>query len=568
MLCKRLWDYQTDAYNFALAAPGNHAALFCEQGTGKTWIASAIAEKLYSRTRRTNFQFSGLIVAPLSTIQSHDGWRYVLGLTNVKVYTDFEEFKRSKSPRILLLNWEALATRRKKAGRPAPKSRRLADFLIHHPWSFGCFDESQKMKSRNSKQSRLAGRIRRCDYRLLLSGTPFDDLLDDPQEVWAQWRFLNPDLFGTRWADFDYRFLKKTGWMGKKRMFRSAKAQAKVLKMIKPNCLRVTKSVLGLDPPEYIDCPVDMLGKQRRMYEQMEEHCVIQGDNFLVTADLTIIQLVKLQQICGGFVKDDDEEIHEIGRAKLRKLKSVVKKTGYPVVVFAKYIFEVDQIAQELSSGNVCVSTITGKSRRTRAETIQAFQNGKIDILVCQVKTGGVGINLQRAHQAIFYSTTFSYIDFDQAVSRIHRAGQKRRVKIFLLFCSSSIDKDIYKVIISKRNVSELILNQYRFSHQPQQRRPQMAKGKKGSKKSEKSEKSEKKTKQDVKKFTISNLAEELDVEPASARVQLRKHGIPKAGGRYGWDTKSEMMEVVKKLKSKAKARDEEYDDDEEDDDE
>jgi hypothetical protein len=92
-----------------------------------------------------------------------------------------------------------------------------------------------------------------------------------------------------------------------------------------------------------------------------------------------------------------------------------------------------------------------------------------------------------------------------------------------------------------------------------------MAKKKdKSAKKGETEEKTSKK-KQEVKKFTISDLAEILEVNPASARVQLRKHGIPKAGGRYGWDTKAEMMEVVKKLRSKAKAKDEEEDDEEED---
>ena len=91
---------------------------------------------------------------------------------------------------------------------------------------------------------------------------------------------------------------------------------------------------------------------------------------------------------------------------------------------------------------------------------------------------------------------------------------------------------------------------------------------KKSAKGEDKSKDEGKKT-QDVKDYTISNLAKELDVEAASARVALRKNGIPKSGGRYGWDTKQEMLEVVKKIRAKAKASkkaDEDEDDDDDDD--
>jgi superfamily II DNA or RNA helicase len=574
VLYDQLWPYQKKAHDFALNAPGNHAALFCEQGTGKTWIASALAESIYELSLHNDYQFSGLIVAPLSTIQAHDGWRFVLAKTSLKIYQDFDAFKKSKKPKILLINWESISTRYvkkkvrvkgklKKVRRVTPASKKRARFITSHPWSFSCFDESQKMKARNSKQSKLAGRMKKPHFRLLLSGTPFDKVLDNPQEVWAQWRYLNRKLFGTVWKDFDGDYLKRTGWMGKQRVFRTKKLKDKVFSMIKPNCLRVTKEVLGLEPPKYIWCGVSMLGRQRRLYDEMDEHSVIAEPDLEVTAELEIVKYIRLQQITGGHVKDDEGEIHDIGRAKLRKLKSLLKIVDYPVIIYARYIYEVLQVAEEVSSGNVNVATIIGKTRRTRGKTIKDFQAGKIDILVAQIKTGGVGINLQRSHNAIIYSPTFSWIDFDQAVSRLHRAGQKFLVKIFLLFCNFSIDKKIYKVIISKRNVNERVLRL--FTTRPKPKGDLMAKKK--AKAEGKSEKKEKKAKQETKKYTISDLAEEMEVEPASARVQLRKHGIEKVGGRYGWDTEKEMLAVAKQLKKKAskKAKDDEEEDEDED---
>ena len=54
-------------------------------------------------------------------------------------------------------------------------------------------------------------------------------------------------------------------------------------------------------------------------------------------------------------------------------------------------------------------------------------------------------------------------------------------------------------------------------------------------------------------KYGISDLADRLDIGAASCRVKLRKAGIEKVGGRYGWDTKADLSEVVDQLKSKAK---------------
>lgn len=55
-------------------------------------------------------------------------------------------------------------------------------------------------------------------------------------------------------------------------------------------------------------------------------------------------------------------------------------------------------------------------------------------------------------------------------------------------------------------------------------------------------------------KYGVSDLAEALDIEPASVRVRLRNKGIEKAGKSYGWNSKAELNEVVEQLKAKPAA--------------
>lgn len=77
----------------------------------------------------------------------------------------------------------------------------------------------------------------------------------------------------------------------------------------------------------------------------------------------------------------------------------------------------------------------------------------------------------------------------------------------------------------------------------------QMVKDKK-SKKSDKAEaKAEKQAEREF-KFGVEDIAEELGIKPASVRVQLRNKGIEKAGKSYGWNSKSELKEVIEQIRS------------------
>lgn len=58
-------------------------------------------------------------------------------------------------------------------------------------------------------------------------------------------------------------------------------------------------------------------------------------------------------------------------------------------------------------------------------------------------------------------------------------------------------------------------------------------------------------------KFGVNELADELDLEPASVRVKLRNLEIEKAGSVYGWNSEREFQEVVKKLKAGKRDKDE-----------
>lgn len=515
------------------------SALFYEQGTGKTWITGGVIERLAA----SNDEFQALVVCQLSNLRS--SWVSVLErVDGITLHTDYSKFLKDEGPRVLLIHYEAMRKYRRE--------------LCKFGWDLVVFDESQRLKSRNGQQSRIAGRLS-AEYRMILTGTPFDDVLENPEELWAQLRFVTPHVFGSRWGDFADQYLRRSGWMGKKFKFRSS--------MLKPFLRRIRPYILRARKAEVVDVPdlryrfvgVTMLPEQRRAYEQMAKNSVTRVRGKDVTADLAITQLVHLQRICGGFVRDDDDEVHRLGSTKLRALLRIVERHGYPVVVFCKYLHEVADVEQALSGDDVTVSTIIGKTRSTRDETINRFQKGHIDVLISQVRTGGVGLDLQRAHVGIFYSTTFSFIDFEQAASRLHRSGQKNDVTIYLIYCKDTVDKQIFDTVLSKRSVSESILSEFNMNRpgghtMAKKATSQKASPKAKGKKKDKDEAAPAAAAQAGSKYGITDLAEVLGIAPASVRVKLRANGVEKVGGRYGWDTKAELNEVADAIRSSIKA--------------
>ena len=126
---------------------------------------------------------------------------------------------------------------------------------------------------------------------------------------------------------------------------------------------------------------------------------------------------------------------------------------------------EIVAVAEELEKYFPRIEVLWGKtgSRKTkakeRAELNARFQHGKIDGLVCQKKTGALGIDLFAAAQAVLYSTGFSYIDWEQIKSRLIRRGQTRHVDFFFLCATGTIDEDILTAIETKSTVSKIVLS-------------------------------------------------------------------------------------------------------------
>lgn len=70
--------------------------------------------------------------------------------------------------------------------------------------------------------------------------------------------------------------------------------------------------------------------------------------------------------------------------------------------------------------------------------------------MIAQIEAGGVGINLQSASSVIIMEPQLKPTTEWQAIKRVHRMGQSRRVIVHRLLARNTVDERIYELLGDK----------------------------------------------------------------------------------------------------------------------
>lgn len=348
---------------------------------------------------------------------------------------------------ITMMNYEALKRYKGKSN----KLKNYYDMVIA--------DESHRIKNPNSiqsKQSYFFGRG--AKYRLALSGTPKGN---NDWDFFSQYRFINDTIFGNKTTSCKQEYFEPCGYMGYDIKLRDNKKEDFYQK-INDYSFRITKDE-ALDLPEITEniIPIPLDKKIMGYYEQIKEENILELKNEQIRADLAITLVSKLQQICSGFIYNEDKKPIELGCFdKVNYLKDLLlDHSKEKITIFCKYTYEIDLLIRELKNYKILVY-----DGRSKADGWKKFNSGKYDILITQIKKGGTGLNLQIASTVIFFSLTYSYIDISQAKDRVHRNGQTHKVSIYYLLAKNTIERNIYRTIQLKKDGAKAILDDFRKS--------------------------------------------------------------------------------------------------------
>jgi hypothetical protein len=242
----------------------------------------------------------------------------------------------------------------------------------------------------------------------------------------------------------------------------------KLRKLIEPHSFRVLKAeCLDLPKKVYTQTWFKMTEDQRKAYELMKEEARMVLSDGTVTAVAKLATLMKLSQICSGFI------IEPITRAvkpimppdknpKLLLLKARLEdiiEDGQQAIVWARFREEIRQI-EELCAANgwASCSYHGGTPDDVRPQHVAAFERGDYKVFIGQQRSGGTGITLVAASRVFYYSNTFSLEDRVQSEDRAHRIGQERDVVYEDMLCAGTIDVKITKALRNKQEIAAIIV--------------------------------------------------------------------------------------------------------------
>ena len=319
-------------------------------------------------------------------------------------------------------------------------------------WDAIVLDESHRIKSPTGKASVFFDKLRpRAALRICLTGTPMPH---SPLDLFGQFRFLEPAIFGTSFGRFRDRYADTHPTFPSKVL--RWKNQDELQQKFNLLAFRVkADDVLDLPPVHEIDMPVSMTGEQKRVYDELESDMIAGIHDGTVTASNALVRVLRLQQVTSGHVADNDGTVHSLPNPKRDALADMLTDmdAGEPVVVFCRFRHDLAAIADAANAAGRNVRELSGKVNELDAWK----RDGSGSVLACQIKSGGIGVDLTRSAACVFYSVT-SLGDYLQACARVHRPGQTRTTRIWHLVCRNSVDRILYRAFRERLDVVESVM--------------------------------------------------------------------------------------------------------------
>lgn len=338
--------------------------------------------------------------------------------------------------------------------------RRHKHLLDETQFGYAVLDEAQQIKNPDAKVTQACCAIR-AECRLALTGTPIENRLLD---LWTIFRFLMPGLLGSR-----RRF--EDAVESDNACFREAFTD-RLRQQLTPFILRRQKDTVGKDLPPKVEmnliCPITDL--QGQTYKNLLDRGRDELGNDLQSAMKTqsmhfFSLLTRLRQACcdPGLIPDVNADIQQSGKIQMlvTRLEEALSGDGArKVVIFSQFLSLLKRMKPLLKRTfpKVALLELSGETK-DRAKPVEIFQSTKDPaIILVSLRAGGTGITLHAADYVFLLDPWWNPAVEEQAVDRVHRIGQDRRVFVYRMITQGTIEERIQQLKKEKRELFESTL--------------------------------------------------------------------------------------------------------------
>jgi hypothetical protein len=190
----------------------------------------------------------------------------------------------------------------------------------------------------------------------------------------------------------------------------------------------------------------------------------------MMTAQTVLTQILRLHQICCGFMTHDMTDDYDGPRIitfdeknpRMEALLDLVSETSGKVVIWANYRHNIREIAAALKDlyGPESVGLYFGGTKMDeRRRVLVEFQDPRspMKYFVGSPDAAGRGLTLIEAGLEVFYSNNYDAEKRNQAEDRLHRIGQTKSVTIVDLVVPNTVEIEILDALKEKKSLSQLI---------------------------------------------------------------------------------------------------------------
>lgn len=452
-----LWQHQRDAVEWAW---GRKAALWNHgMGAGK----SRTAITLLLRSLEQENAKRALVCCPKAVVAA---WQKQLGLwaPHLRVLTLTKGTSRDKekalkaaladsTPLIVVLNYET--------------AWRI-DHFAKVSWDILIWDEIHRLKAPSGKCGKWAARMAEKNpnaRKIGLSGTMIPHSILDTFGIWRAVEAPECPTFGKSYvvhrATYAVMNPHQPGMViGWRNLDKAKEKIAATTHYVR------TRDVIDLPEIQYLDRQLDLNSEEASVYREIEREFIAVVGEDTVSPKNALEQLLRLQQICGGYVKFDGEKTarkisdHPSKASGLSDMLEDLDEKE-PLVVFCRFRSDIEAVHSACRQAGRTVSELSGSE-----DGLAQWQQGDTTVLVAQIQSGGIGIDLTRAAYGIFYSLGYSLSEYEQAVARLHRPGQEQKTTIYHLVATingrSTMDGQVYEALRDRKEVLSGIIDSYR----------------------------------------------------------------------------------------------------------
>ena len=456
---RKFRGYQTQIVNYIIRH--KRCSVFCFMGAGKTVSTLTALEDL----NLLEDVFPALVLAPLRVAKS----------TWPQEVRDWPHLKHLRVSPIVGNAANRIGACNTKADIYTCNYDNLVWLVEYYGerWPFVTVvaDESTRLKNFRTRQGGVRTKalatvaFSKIKRFINLTGTPAPNGLID---LWGQNYFIDGGhRLGRTFTSFTSRWFQRAfNGFGSEPL---EHAQKQIEDVLHDVCLTIdAKDWFDLKDPivsnRYVDLPI----RARQLYKDMEDEMFMEVEGHEIEVFNAAARTQKLLQVASGAVYVDPLTESDLDRKhskewkvvhdlKMEELESIIEESaGMPVLVAYHFKSDLARLLKHFK---------TARQLDASSDTIDAWNKGKIPILLAHPASAGHGLNLQHGGNTIvFFSHDWNLENRLQILERIGpvrqlQSGYDRPVFVYNIIARDTADEMVIERVEGKKTIQDIFLN-------------------------------------------------------------------------------------------------------------